>query len=73
MKPRSVPGDLFDVIIDRFNQRADMAERAFTNEIAPEPIQLGELELNRFRPRFFIDASVLDVRPSRQPGSLPWS
>ncbi|QOZ45550.1 hypothetical protein XH89_20225 [Bradyrhizobium sp. CCBAU 53340] len=42
---------MLNIVVDRFDQRARVAEHAFANEIAAQPIQLGELDFDRPRPR----------------------
>ena len=39
MQPGPITGDLLDIVVDRIDQRADVAERSLSNEIAAKPIE----------------------------------
>lgn len=53
---------VLDIIVDRVNQPAHVAQRSLSNEIAAKPTQLNELGLDRLGARFYV-ALALSLHP----------
>jgi hypothetical protein len=73
----AISGDLLDIVVDRPDQRTDVAERPFANEIVPKPTQLDELGLDRFGPPFRVALASPFLVPGLRGGgaghqSRPW-